>query len=164
MRVYHLEAELWLPVPTSQVFPFFADAGNLEKITPSWLRFQVITPVPITMKRGALIDYRIRLHGLPLRWRTEISVWEPPCRFVDRQVHGPYRQWVHEHVFEGRDGGTFCQDRVEYAVFGGALIERMFVRRDVKRIFEHRAAALRKHFNVTDPAHPSWIRRGILIH
>ncbi len=161
MRVFHLEAQLWLPVPRADVFPFFADAGNLEQITPPWLKFEILTPRPIAMKPGALIDYRISLRGLPMRWRTEISVWAPPCRFVDHQLRGPYRQWVHEHTFDERDGGTLCTDRVDYAVLGGALIERLFVRRDVRRIFEHRTAALRKHFHISDQSQPAWVKPGI---
>lgn len=163
MRVFRLEAELWLPVPRAEVFPFFADAGNLEQITPPWLNFEILTPRPIPMRPGTLIDYRIRLRGLPLKWRTEISVWEPPVRFVDRQLRGPYRQWIHEHIFEERDGGTLCIDKVNYAVLGGALIERLFVRRDVKRIFEHRTVALRNHFGVTDKSQPAWIKPGVSI-
>lgn len=161
MRVFHLEAELWLPVPLGEVFPFFADAGNLEKITPPWLKFEIVTPRPIAMKAGAIIDYRIGLRGLPMRWRSEISVWAPPYRFVDRQLRGPYRQWVHEHTFDERDGGTLCTDRVDYAVLGGALIERLFVRPDVRRIFEHRTAALRKHLRISDQSQPAWVKPGI---
>ena len=163
MRVFHLEAELWLPIPRAEVFPFFADAGNLEQITPPWLKFEITMPRPISMKPGALIDYRISLRGLPLRWRTEISVWEPPFRFVDRQLRGHYRQWVHEHTFEERDGGTLCTDRVDYAVLGGAVVERLFVRRDVLRVFEHRTAALRSHFHVSDQSQPAWVKPGISV-
>lgn len=138
-------AEIWLPVPRSELFPFFADAANLETLTPPFLRFQVVTP-GIEIRQGARIDYRLRLHGLPIRWRSEITAWEPPHRFVDEQRRGPYRRWIHEHRFEERDGGTLCLDRVDYAVFGGAIIDRLFVRRDVERIFAFRAAKLRELF------------------
>ena len=144
MRIFELNAELWLPHSPETIFPFFADAYNLEKITPSWLKFEVLTPRPITMRPGALIDYRIRLHGFPMSWRTEICVWDPPFRFIDQQLRGPYRQWIHEHRFEPNGGGTLCIDHVRYAVLGGALINRLFVRNDVERIFAHRQKTLRQ--------------------
>lgn len=128
------------------MFPFFADARNLERITPPWLRFRILTPGPIEMRVGALIDYRLRIRGVPVRWRTRIAAWEPPHRFVDEQVRGPYRRWVHEHTFEPTDGGTLCRDRVEYAVPGGALIARLLVRPDVERIFAYRRAVLASLF------------------
>ena len=144
MRIFKLNAELWLPHPPETIFPFFADAHNLEKITPSWLKFEVLTPRPITMRPGALIDYRIRLHGWPMSWRTEICDWDPPFRFIDQQLRGPYRQWIHEHRFEPNGGGTLCVDHVRYAVLGGALINRLFVRSDVERIFAHRQKVIRQ--------------------
>lgn len=98
------------------------------------------------MHAGALIDYQIRIHGVPVRWRTEIAEWNPPTGFVDQQLRGPYRLWRHAHTFTEKDGGTQCDDRVEYAVPGGALINWLFVRRDVEKIFAYRAAALKKHF------------------
>jgi ligand-binding SRPBCC domain-containing protein len=144
--MFHFETSLWLPRPRGEVFAFFADAANLEAITPPWLKFHVLTPPPITLQAGALIDYRLRVHGVPLRWRTRIAVWEPPVRFVDEQLRGPYRRWVHEHTFEERDGGTLCRDRVEYDVLGGRLIERLFVRRDVETIFAYRKERLTERF------------------
>ena len=141
-----LESELWLPRKLEEVFPFFADALNLETITPPWLRFEVLTPRPIEMRVGLLIDYRLRLRGLPLRWQSEISAWEPPRRFVDEQRRGPYRAWIHEHRFEERDGGTLAQDRVRYAVIGGWLVERFIVRRDLEKIFRFRQEKLREVF------------------
>ena len=134
-----LETELWIPRRRDQVFSLFADAFQLEAITPPWLHFHVITPRPITMQAGTRIDYRLRLHGIPIGWQSVISAWEPPFRFVDEQVRGPYRLWHHEHTFEERDGGTLCRDRVEYDVPGGWLVNRFFVARDVKRIFQYRA-------------------------
>jgi ligand-binding SRPBCC domain-containing protein len=132
-----------LPGSPSQVFPFFGDAANLERITPPWLRFRVITPRPIEMGAGTLIEYRLRLHGVPLRWLTRIDAWEPPHRFVDRQLRGPYRGWRHEHTFppDGPDG-TLMRDRVEYSLpLGplGWLADAVLVRRDLARIFDHRA-------------------------
>jgi ligand-binding SRPBCC domain-containing protein len=147
MTEHTFEAELWLPRPRAEVFPFFADAHNLQAITPPWLHFEILTPAPIAMRAGALIDYRIRLRGLPLRWRTEIELWEPPFRFVDNQVRGPYRRWHHTHTFEERAGGTLCRDLVRYAVLGGVLVNRFFVRPDVERIFAYRGEQLRKRFN-----------------
>ena len=148
MKTFVLEREQIIARPRDELFPFFAEARNLEAITPAFLRFQVLTPGPIEMRAGALIDYRIRLRGVPIRWRTEISVWEPPFRFVDRQLSGPYRKWVHEHRFEEVPGGTRCLDRVEYAVPGGPLLEdvvhALFVRRDVARIFDFRRDALER--------------------
>ena len=146
MTEHSFQAELWLPRRREEVFPFFADAQTLETITPPWLKFQICTPTPIVMRPGALIDYRIRLRGLPLRWRTEIEVWDPPLRFVDNQVRGPYRRWHHTHTFEERDGGTLCRDEVRYAVFGGSLVNRFFVRPDIERIFAYRQEQLRKRF------------------
>jgi ligand-binding SRPBCC domain-containing protein len=147
MKEYHLAAELWLPRSRDEVFPFFAEARNLEQLTPPFLKFEVLTPDPIAMRAGALIDYRIRVHGLPIRWRTEIVEWDPPHRFVDVQLHGPYRLWHHTHTFEEKDGGTLCRDEVRYRPRGGALINWLFVRRDVERIFRYREEKLRELFS-----------------
>ena len=139
---FTLEAAIWLPQKLARVFSFFADAGNLDVITPPWLRFEILTPRPIEMRVGTLIDYRLRLRGLPLRWRSEITAWDPPHRFVDEQRRSPYRLWQHEHTFAERDGGTLVGDHVRYAVFGGVVIERLFVRRDVTNIFTYRQEQL----------------------
>ncbi len=124
--------------PLDEVFPFFANAENLEKLTPDWLKFSIDTPTPIEMKAGALIDYKIRFRGIPMKWRTEIKVWEPPFRFVDTQLKGPYSLWHHEHLFEEVDGGTRITDRIHYRVLGGKLIDSLIVRRDVEAIFAFR--------------------------
>jgi ligand-binding SRPBCC domain-containing protein len=124
------------------LFDFFADAFQLERITPPWLHFHVTTPAPIVMTPGTTIDYRLRLRGIPIRWRSEISVWEPPLRFVDRQLRGPYRHWHHEHTFREQDGGTLVVDHIDYRVPGGALIHRGFVRPHLQRIFEFRRETL----------------------
>lgn len=146
MKVREFQTELWLPLPPEELFPFFADAANLDAITPPWLHFHIVTPPPIVMHEGTLIDYRLRVRGVPLRWRTRISAWQPPHRFVDEQLRGPYRQWIHEHTFELRKGGTLARDRVRYAVPFDWLLHHWFVRPDIERIFRHRSMALRMIF------------------
>lgn len=146
MKTFTLHRELWLPAQREKVFGFFSSAENLEAITPEFLRFEILSPLPIVMGVGALIDYRLRLRGFPVRWKTEITAWDPPFRFVDEQKRGPYRLWIHEHQFKDHDGGTLCIDDVRYAVPGGSLVERWFVRRDVQRIFDFRSERLREIF------------------
>jgi ligand-binding SRPBCC domain-containing protein len=146
MRIHTFQTEIWLPRPLEEVFAFFSDAGNLDRLTPPWLRFEILTPRPIAMRPGALIDYRLRLRGIPIRWRSEITAWEPPFRFVDEQRRGPYRLWRHQHTFAERDGGTVVGDRVEYAVWGGALVNKLFVERDVRAIFRYRQQTLQSLF------------------
>ena len=147
MKTFTLTNELWLPQQPQDVFPFFADAFNLERLTPPSLGFQVLTPPPIEMRVGTLIDYRVRLRGIPMRWQSEITEWEPPHRFVDEQRRGPYRLWIHEHTFTSQDGGTMAKDTVQYAVLGGAIVQRLFVASELKRIFQYRNAALKDHFS-----------------
>jgi ligand-binding SRPBCC domain-containing protein len=146
VKEFTFHAEQWLPRPRAEVFPFFADAANLEKLTPPFLQFHIVTPGPIDMRPGALIDYRLRVHGLPLRWRTEIVAWEPPHRFIDVQLRGPYRLWHHTHTFEERDGGTLCIDDVRYHPLGGAIVNHLFVRHDIANIFEFRRRRLLEIF------------------
>jgi ligand-binding SRPBCC domain-containing protein len=160
MRTFRLEREIWIPQPREEVFDFFGDARNLERITPPWLRFQILPPVPEVVERGTLLNYKLRLRGMPIRWRTEITCWEPPVRFVDEQRRGPYRLWRHEHRFEPRDAGTVCLDRVDYAVPGGALVERLFVRGQLRRIFDYRAEALREVFIANGGAEWNQIRQA----
>lgn len=126
MSEFTLHQEFWLPRQRDEIFPFFADAKNPETITPPRLSFRILTPVPITMRSGTWIDYTLRLRGLPLRWQSEITVWDAPHRFVDEQRRRPYRFWSHEHRFEERNDGTLCVDHVRYAVSGGQLVERLF--------------------------------------
>ena len=146
MTIREFNAELWLPRQPAEVFSFFGDAANLDAITPPWLSFRIVTPRPIMMREGALIDYRLRVHGLPLRWRTRINAWQPPQRFVDEQLRGPYRQWIHEHTFQPCNGGTLARDRVSYAVPFDALLHRWLVRPDIERIFRFRMAELKRRF------------------
>ena len=150
MRVFSFSSGTWIRKPLRDVFPFFAEAHNLEELTPDWLRFRVQTPPPIEMAVGVRIDYRLRLRGIPIAWESEITAWEPPVRFVDEQRRGPYRQWVHEHRFREADGMTFAEDNVRYAVPGGWIADRLLVRRDVRKIFEYRREKLRQIFGQLD--------------
>jgi hypothetical protein len=147
MRVFTLRQEQLLPGPPERTFPFFADARNLEAITPPLLRFEVVTPGEIPMRVGTLIQYRLTLRGIGVNWLTSIQEWDPPHRFVDVQVRGPYALWHHTHTFEPTaDGsGTLMRDTVRYAIgFGalGRLAARAFVHRDVASIFVHRREAV----------------------
>ena len=149
---YELATWQWLPRPRPEVFAFFADAHNLERITPAFLRFQVLTSDRIEMRPGALIDYRLRLRGVPLHWQSEITAWEPPHRFIDVQRRGPYRQWHHTHTFEEQDGGTMVRDEVIYSLPGPSLITHavnaLLVAPDTRRIFSFRHTALEEAFGV----------------
>ncbi len=146
MRLYRLDTGTWLRKPLAEVFAFFADAGNLETLTPPWLRFELITRTPIDMAPGTMIDYRLRLFGLPVRWRSEITAWEPPVRFVDEQRRGPYRLWRHTHTFAAEDGGTRVEDHVEFSALGGAIVNEWIVARDLRRIFSYRHHQLDRLF------------------
>ncbi|MFP5364713.1 MAG: SRPBCC family protein [Thermoleophilia bacterium] len=147
MDVRILAREQRLPGSPSRVFGFFGDARNLEAITPPMLRFALVTPEPIEMRRGTLIRYRLRVRGLPVSWLTEISEWDPPHRFVDEQLEGPYALWHHTHTFEADGDETIMRDVVRYRIgFGplGTLADRLVVRRDLARIFDHRAERVRE--------------------
>lgn len=140
---------LWVPARPEQVWPFFSDAHNLPLLTPPWLKFAIVTPAPIAMHVDARIDYRIKVRGLPLRWRTRIARWEPPGCFADEQEHGPYRRWFHTHTFDALDGGTVLGDRVEFEVRGGplaGLVSRWFVEPDLRRIFRWRLERMAERF------------------
>lgn len=145
-RVHILERQQRIERPIEEVFAFYGDARNLERITPPWLGFEVTTPGPIEMGAGSLIEYRLRLHRMPVRWRTRIEAWEPPRRFVDAQIKGPYSLWEHTHTFEADGpGATLIEDRVRYSIpFGplGELADRLLVQRDLRQIFDYRREAV----------------------
>lgn len=140
-----LEREQFFPLPVDEVFAPFADAANLQAITPPWLHFRIISTLPIEMKVGAIIEYRLRFHGVPVRWRTVIESWDPPHRFTDVQQRGPFALWHHTHTFEPVEGGTLARDRVRYRVgFGpfGDMANALFVGRDLAHIFDFRRTAV----------------------
>lgn len=152
-RRWKLEQVQVVPRPRSEVFEFFADAHNLERITPDLLAFRILTPRPIEMGQGALIDYRLKLYGIPMSWKTRIELWEPDDRFVDMQLKGPYRYWHHLHEFEDVDLGTRMRDVVHYELpFGpfGSIARSLFVRRSLERIFGHRRQAIAEIFGSSD--------------
>ena len=138
--------EMTVPLPRSQVFAFFAEAGNLERLTPPELKFRILTPTPIAMRPGARIDYALSLFGVRFSWRSEITVWEPETRFVDIQVRGPYAEWVHTHTFEDVPGGTRIRDHVRYRLPLAPLgnIALPVVRVQLRRIFDYREAVTRR--------------------
>jgi ligand-binding SRPBCC domain-containing protein len=145
MTVHLLEREQFVRRPLAEVFEFFSAARNLERLTPPWLRFQILTPEPIAMRAGTRIDYRLTVHGVPVRWTSRIESWEPGVAFVDRQEHGPYRLWHHRHEFEALGEGTLVRDLVRYALPLGPLgrIGRiLFVQRDLDDVFAYRRLAV----------------------
>jgi len=141
-----LETDFHIPRPTEDVFAFFADAANLERITPPELRFRILTPLPIAMRTGALIEYQLQLLAIPFRWTTRITIWDPPFQFVDEQLRGPYAVWVHRHSFEADTAGTVIRDRVEYRLPLLPLGEIAYpvVRRQLERIFSYRQRAVQE--------------------
>ena len=146
MRVHILERQQTVARPLAEVFEFFSNAGNLERITPPWLSFSMIGAPPAEIREGTLISYRLRVHGVPIRWTSRIEAFEQDRLFVDRQVRGPYRTWIHLHTFEADGERTVVRDQVRYALpFGiaGAIAHQLIVRRDLNGIFAHRQAAIR---------------------
>ena len=141
-----LRRETFIERPVEEVFAFFSRAENLQDLTPPWLKFRILTPSPIEMRRGATIAYQLRVHGIRLNWLTAIAIWNPPTEFVDIQVKGPYKLWRHTHRFDRVDGGTRMVDTVEYELpFGpvGRLAHTIQVARDLGRIFDYRADRIR---------------------
>jgi ligand-binding SRPBCC domain-containing protein len=139
-----LQTTQQLPLAREEVFPFFAEAANLERLTPPELQFHIITPLPITMQLGTLIEYRLRLFGVPFTWLTRICYWNPPHEFVDEQLRGPYRTWVHIHRFQATDRGSRMEDEVHYRLPFFPLGELAYplVKRQLKRIFDFRRQAI----------------------
>lgn len=149
MKFHVLEREQHLPLAPDEVFPFFAEARNLGQITPAFLHFRVLSQEPAEMGPGTLIRYRIRLRGVPVRWLTRIEQWQPPRRFVDLQLKGPYRYWHHTHDFAPDSGGTLMRDTVRYAMRAGPIGEAVhdrLVARDLARIFDYRFEQIAKIF------------------
>jgi ligand-binding SRPBCC domain-containing protein len=145
VRAHLLERSQTVPVSPAEAFELYGDVGNLERITPPWLRFRILDPRPDRLVAGARLEYSLVLHRFPIHWITEIREWEPPHRFVDFQAQGPYAQWEHTHTFEPVPGGTRLEDRIRYAIpYGplGTLAHVAFVRRDLQRIFDYRRDAI----------------------
>ena len=145
-HIYQLIREQWIGKPINEAFAFFSRPENLEQITPPWLSFHIVRSDK-QLQAGSLINYKLRIHGLPMRWTSEIEAWEPPYRFVDKQLRGPYKLWHHEHSFREQNGGTSIRDRVDYALpFGvlGEVAHALMVRRDVESIFQFRRDRLQE--------------------
>lgn len=149
MKTFLFKSQQTIKKPLTEVFDFFSDAHNLAVITPPWLRFEVLTPAPIEMVVGTRIDYRLNLRGIPLRWQSEITKWNPPYSFVDAQRRGPYRLWQHTHTFDETEDGVVVGDTVKYAVWGDGLVNKFFVRPDIEKIFAYRTEQLDEIFHGT---------------
>lgn len=142
MKTFLFKTQQTIKNPLTEVFDFFSNAHNLALITPPSLNLEILTPAPIEMFAGTLIDYRLKLRGIPIRWQTEITEWNPPHCFLDEQRRGPYRLWRHAHTFDETAEGVIVNDSVEYAVWGGGVIEKFFVRPDLEKIFAYRSEQL----------------------
>ena len=158
--IHHIRTDITVERPLDDSFAIFADARNLEALTPPELRFEIRTPLPIEMKPGALIEYRIRLFGIPFSWLTEITCWEPGVRFVDRQLAGPFRVWIHEHRFESISAtSTRIRDEVHYALplEPASRLVHPLVRSRLDRIFAYREAKVRALLQDPSPerSHPA---------
>jgi len=150
MAEHILERKQIIERPLTEVFDFFADAGNLERITPPELNFHITTPQPIDVKKGALIDYELKLRGIPIKWKTEITQWNPPFDFVDTALESPYKQWIHLHTFEEGDSGeTIMRDRVHYRLPLEPLgdIAHWYVKKELKYIFDYRYKIIEEMFD-----------------
>lgn len=154
MPIYTLRREQFVPVPLEEVFPFFSDAANLQELTPPHLDFQILTPKPIELRCGAVLDYRLKWHGVPMRWQTMILEWNPPHGFIDVQLKGPYKLWSHTHTFRAESDGTRVGDVVDYELplgLAGALAHALVVRKDVERIFDYRQERIARLFSPASP-------------
>ena len=151
MKTFEISTKQYINKPLEVVFEFFSKPENLEMITPESLSFNILTPIPIRMEKGSLIDYTIRLFGIPIHWRTLISDYEPPFRFVDQQIKGPYTFWHHTHTFQSVDGGVEIIDKVKYSLpmgWLGTLAHSIWVRKDLEKIFEHRKTVIQNYFEI----------------
>ncbi len=150
-----LKTSQWLPGPIEEIFHFFSRPENLQRLTPDSLQFKILTPSPIEMKEGALIDYKLKVHGMPIHWRSLISSYDPPNSFTDEQLKGPYRTWIHSHRFF-RDGeGTRIEDHITFRVPGGRLVEKLIVQKDLTRIFSYRQKVICNFFtDKSGTSHP----------
>ena len=151
MKTFEINMKQYINKPLDIVFEFFSKPENLEMITPESLSFNILTPTPIKMGKGSLVDYTIRLFGIPIHWRTLISDYEPPFRFVDQQIKGPYTFWHHTHTFQQVDGGVEILDKVKYSLpmgWLGTLVHSIWVRKDLEKIFEHRKTVIQNYFEI----------------
>ncbi len=146
MPDFHINSSVLLPYRLPEVFDFFTKAENLNLLTPPWLHFSILTPLPIEMRQGAVIQYRIKVRGIPRRWDSEITEWRPPFTFTDTQIRGPYRLWVHRHGFEETTEGTRVTDDVTYRVPGGTLVNCLYVARELRKIFTYRQNSILELF------------------
>ena len=153
LKIYELKRRTFIPAPIQDVFSFFSNAEDLNLITPPWLYFKILTPLPVIMKENTQIDYSIKLLGLRMTWKTEITVWQPPNKFIDRQIKGPYRVWEHTHIFKEKGRGTQMEDIVQYAVPGFVLspiFHLLFVRPRLVKIFAYREQKMLELFTSRD--------------
>ncbi len=149
MKTYIFEKRTYFDRPRDVIFSFFSNAENLNKVTPKKLHFKILTDLPISMKKGTLIDYKLRIYYIPIHWRTEIKEWNPPHQFIDIQLIGPYRKWIHMHQFIAQENGTVMIDRVKYAIPGGFLVplfHKLIVKKDIEKIFEYREKKFKEFF------------------
>ena len=149
MKTFEINIKQHINKPLEVVFEFFSKPENLEMITPESLSFNMLTPTPVKMEKGSLIDYTIRLFGIPIHWRTLISDYEPPFRFVDQQIKGPYTFWHHTHTFQAIEGGVEIIDKVKYSLplgWLGTLVHSIWVRKDLEKIFDHRKTVIQNYF------------------
>ena len=157
-KTHHLQRTQVIDKPLEEVFDFFADAANLQALTPEFLKFKILTPMPVEMREDARLEYSIKLFGVPVKWRTRISVWEPGVRFVDEQESGPYAIWRHTHTFEAQGNQTVMRDEVEYVEplgWLGAIAHTLFVERTLARIFDYREDAVSRIFEQPSPQTPN---------
>ncbi len=150
MKIYHLNREQLVKKPLDEVFKYFSKPENLARITPDALSFKILTPGPVIMKEGAIIDYTVSPFGVPLHWRTYISSYDPPRKFVDEQLSGPYKFWHHTHSFKATDDGTIIRDEVRYVLpFGtlGRIVHWLFVKNQIEKIFCFRAKIIAEYFS-----------------